>query len=178
MARGGIYDQLAGGFHRYSVDEHWLVPHFEKMSYDNSELLKNYVHGYQATGKTSSRHVARDIIRWMDEWLSDRERGGFYGSQDADIFSTTMATTSRGRCDEARAALTSDELKVAAAYYDIGEVGDMHHNSAKNVLWVRSSVEQIAMSNGMSVDRASALLDSAKQKLYEARLKRPDTLHR
>src|ERR1051326_9188600 len=50
MAQGGVYDQLAGGFHRYSVDEHWIVPHFEKMSYDNSELLKNYVHGYQLTG--------------------------------------------------------------------------------------------------------------------------------
>ncbi len=73
MARGGVYDQLAGGFHRYSVDERWVVPHFEKMSYDNSELLKNYVHGYQATGSEFFADVARDIIRWMDEWLSDRE---------------------------------------------------------------------------------------------------------
>jgi uncharacterized protein YyaL (SSP411 family) len=85
MARGGVYDQLAGGFHRYSVDERWVVPHFEKMCYDNSELLKNYVHGYQATGEQFFAEVARDIIRWMDEWLSDRERGGFYASQDADI---------------------------------------------------------------------------------------------
>ena len=68
MARGGVYDQLAGGFHRYSVDERWCVPHFEKMSYDNSELLKNYVHGYQATGKNFFAHIARDIMRWMDEW--------------------------------------------------------------------------------------------------------------
>jgi len=85
MALGGVYDQLAGGFHRYSVDERWVVPHFEKMSYDNSELLKNYVHAYQATGEKFFADVARDIIRWMDEWLSDRERGGFYASQDADI---------------------------------------------------------------------------------------------
>ena len=84
MARGGVYDQLAGGFHRYSVDERWIVPHFEKMCYDNSELLKNYVHAYQATGSEFFAAVARDIIRWMDEWLSDRERGGFYASQDAD----------------------------------------------------------------------------------------------
>ena len=67
MARGGVYDQLAGGFHRYSVDEHWIVPHFEKMSYDNSELLKNYVHGYQLTGNEFFALVAHDIIRWMDE---------------------------------------------------------------------------------------------------------------
>src|SRR6202008_3184983 len=85
MARGGVYDQLAGGFHRYSVDERWIVPHFEKMSYDNSELLKNYVHAYQATGSEFFASVARDIIRWMDDVLSDREHGGFYASQDADI---------------------------------------------------------------------------------------------
>src|SRR5207237_485057 len=84
MANGGVYDQLAGGFHRYSVDERWLVPHFEKMCYDNSELLKNYVHAHQATGSEFFADVARDIIRWMDEWLSDREQGGFYASQDAD----------------------------------------------------------------------------------------------
>ena len=85
MARGGVYDQLAGGFHRYSVDERWVVPHFEKMSYDNSELLKNYVHALAGAGRAFFAEVARDIIRWMDEWLSDRERGGFYASQDADI---------------------------------------------------------------------------------------------
>ena len=67
MARGGVYDQLAGGFHRYSVDERWIVPHFEKMCYDNSELLKNYVHAYQATGDEFFASVARDLIRWMDE---------------------------------------------------------------------------------------------------------------
>src|SRR5205085_7287286 len=81
MARGGVYDQLAGGFHRYSVDERWIVPHFEKMSYDNSELLKNYVHAYQATGSEFFAAVARDIIRWIDEWLSNRQHGGFYASQ-------------------------------------------------------------------------------------------------
>ena len=72
MTRGGVYDQLAGGFHRYSVDERWIVPHFEKMCYDNSELLKNYVHAYQATGDEFFAGVALDMIRWMDEWLSDR----------------------------------------------------------------------------------------------------------
>src|SRR5262249_10597129 len=85
MAHGGVYDQLAGGFHRYSVDERWIVPHFEKMSYDNSELLKNYAYAYQVTRNEFFAEVARDIIRWMDEWLSDRQHGGFYASQDADI---------------------------------------------------------------------------------------------
>ncbi|HWR13973.1 MAG TPA: thioredoxin domain-containing protein [Terriglobales bacterium] len=173
MARGGIYDQLAGGFHRYSVDERWVVPHFEKMSYDNSELLKNFVHGYQATGNPFFAAVAKDIIRWMDEWLSDRERGGFYASQDADYSMDDDGDYFTWTLDEARAVLTGDELKVAADYYDIGEVGDMHHNHLKNVLFVKSSLEEIAVRNGMQIDRASNLLDSAKQKMYAARLKRP-----
>ena len=77
MAKGGVYDQLAGGFHRYSVDERWVVPHFEKMCYDNSELLKNYVHAYQATGEEFFAELARDIIRWMDNhfdaWVNGAE---------------------------------------------------------------------------------------------------------
>ena len=173
MARGGIYDQLAGGFHRYSVDEHWIVPHFEKMSYDNSELLKNYVHAYQATGTPFFAAVAKDIIRWMDEWLSDRERGGFFGSQDADYSMDDDGDYFTWALDEAKAVLTPDELAVAAAYYDIGETGEMHHNSAKNVLYVKTSVEEIAVRAGMQAERVSALLDSAKQKMYAARLKRP-----
>src|SRR5207302_6744324 len=119
MANGGVYDQLAGGFHRYSVDERWVVPHFEKMCYDNSELLKNYVHGYQATGSEFFANVARDIIRWMDEWLSDRERGGFYASQDADISMDDDGDYFTWTLDEARAVLTEEEAQVAALHYDI-----------------------------------------------------------
>ena len=109
MANGGVYDQLAGGFHRYSVDERWVVPHFEKMCYDNSELLKNYVHAYQATGSEFFASVARDIIRWMDEWLSDRERGGFYASQDADINMDDDGDYFTWMLDEARAVLSDEE---------------------------------------------------------------------
>jgi uncharacterized protein YyaL (SSP411 family) len=173
MARGGVYDQLAGGFHRYSVDERWVVPHFEKMSYDNSELLKNYVHGYQATGNPFFAAVAKDIIRWVDEWLSDRERGGFYGSQDADFSMDDDGDYFTWTLAEARAALTPEELDVAAAYCDIGEVGEMHHNHEKNVLFVKTSIEEIAVRQGISTERASALLDSAKEKMLAARMKRP-----
>src|ERR1700741_2375419 len=84
MALGGVYDQIAGGFHRYSVDERWCVPHFEKMSYDNSELLKNYLHGYQTVGLQDYKRVAEGLIAWVGEVLSDPQRGGFYASQDAD----------------------------------------------------------------------------------------------
>jgi len=173
MANGGVYDQLAGGFHRYSVDERWVVPHFEKMAYDNSELLKNYVHGYQATGETFFADVARDIIRWMDEWLSDRERGGFYGSQDADINMDDDGDYFTWTLDEARAVLSEEEAQVAALHYDINEVGEMHHNPAKNVLYVRASVEEIVRRTGLTAARVQELLAAAKKKMYAARLLRP-----
>jgi len=173
MARGGVYDQLAGGFHRYSVDERWVVPHFEKMSYDNSELLKNYVHAVQATGSKFFAEVARDIIRWMDEWLSDREHGGFYASQDADYSMEDDGDYFTWTLEEARAVLSPDELKVASLHYDINEVGEMQHNSAKNVLFVRASVEEIAVRLSMRTEQVGTLLDSAKKKMYTARLQRP-----
>jgi uncharacterized protein len=173
MGRGGVYDQLAGGFHRYSVDERWVVPHFEKMSYDNSELLRNYVHAYQATRNEFFANIARDIIRWMNEWLSDQEQGGFYASQDADISMDDDGDYFTWTLDEARAALSDDELKVAAPYFDINEVGEMHHNPAKNVLYVRSSLEEIAARTGFSVEKVKALLQSAKSRMYATRLKRP-----
>jgi uncharacterized protein YyaL (SSP411 family) len=173
MANGGVYDQLAGGFHRYSVDERWVVPHFEKMSYDNSELLKNYVHAYQATGLDFFAAVARDIIRWTDEWLSDRERGGFYASQDADISMDDDGDYFTWTLAEAKAVLSSEELQTATLRYDINEVGEMHHNPAKNVLYVRATVEEIAKRMGLSSERVQVLLDSAKKKMYAARLQRP-----
>ena len=173
MARGGVYDQLAGGFHRYSVDERWIVPHFEKMCYDNSELLKNYVHAYQATGDEFFAGVARDIIRWMDEWLSDRAHGGFYASQDADYSMDDDGDYFTWTLEETKAVLSSDELAVATLYYDIQEVGDVHHNPAKNVLHVSSSVEEIARRLNVSEERARAFLASAQKKMYTARLLRP-----
>ncbi len=173
MAHGGVYDQLAGGFHRYSVDEAWVVPHFEKMLYDNAELLKNYVHGFQSFVNPQWARVAKDIIRWMDNSLSDRERGGFYASQDADInldddgdyFTWTRA--------EAAAVLTPEEMEIAGAYYDIGDLGDMHHNPAKNVLHVKHTIDTVAVRLGKTHGEAKALLDAAHGKLEAARAKRP-----
>jgi uncharacterized protein YyaL (SSP411 family) len=173
MARGGVYDQLAGGFHRYSVDERWIVPHFEKMAYDNSELLKNYVHAYQATGSQFFADVARDIIRWMDEWLSDRAHGGFYASQDADYSMDDDGDYFTWTVAEAKAVLSEEEAEVACLHYDINEVGEMHHNPAKNVLYERASVDEISARLDLPRERVTQLLHSARQKMYAARLKRP-----
>ena len=173
MANGGVYDQLAGGFHRYSVDERWVVPHFEKMCYDNSELLKNYVHGYQATADRFFADVARDIVRWMDEWLSDRERGGFYASQDADINMDDDGDYFTWTLDEAKAVLSEEEAQVAALHYDINEIGEMHHNPAKNVLYVRATIDEIARRMNLPLEHVKEILESAKKKMYAARLRRP-----
>ena len=173
MAKGGIYDHLAGGFHRYSVDDQWVVPHFEKMAYDNSELLKNYVHAYQTLVEPEMARVAQEIVQWMDECLSDRELGGFYASQDADYSLEDDGDYFTWTRDEAAAVLAPEELAIAGAYYDVGEIGDMHHNPAKNVLHVRTTLQGVARSNGVTLEAAKELLASAKTKLYAARRKRP-----
>ena len=173
MAQGGVYDHIGGGFHRYSVDEHWGVPHFEKMAYDNSELLKNYVRASQVTRNPAFAEVARDIIRWMDAWLSDREHGGFYASQDADIsldddgdyFTWTQAET--------RAALTAAEAEVAEAHYGIEERGPMHHNPYKNVLHIAEPAARLAETMNRPVAEVDAILRQAKAKMYAERGRRP-----
>jgi hypothetical protein len=183
MARGGVYDQLAGGFHRYSVDEHWRVPHFEKMLYDNTELLRNYLHGYQSLAyadfaREDFRRIAEEIAAWLLSTMSDSDRGGFYASQDADInldddgnyFTWTLA--------EARLALLAanfspEDVGIALRYWDIGEIGDMHHDPARNVLHVKQTIEELAAETGHSVDELRPLLDHARSTLLAARSRRP-----
>jgi uncharacterized protein len=175
MAAGGIYDQLAGGFHRYSVDERWIVPHFEKMAYDNSELLKNYAHAFQSFVEPQFANVAKDILRWMDEWLSDSELGGFYASQDADDSLDDDGDYFTWTRDEARAVLTAEEFEAAAKYYDLRAVGDMHHNPQKNVLRVVARGSVTPPMNDEAVHEGGTqrgLLEAAKRKMYAARLLR------
>ncbi|HWW50900.1 MAG TPA: thioredoxin domain-containing protein [Verrucomicrobiae bacterium] len=172
MALGGVYDQIGGGFHRYSVDERWCVPHFEKMSYDNSELLKSFLHGYQVTGHSIFRETAEGIIAWVGDVLSDPEHGGFYTSQDADqtldddgdYFTWTRA--------EVRKTLSPEESRAVEIFYDVAPVGEMRHDRDRNVLWVASSHEELAKQ--MAVDPASAriIVARAKGKLLAARRER------
>ena len=177
MARGGVYDQLAGGFHRYSVDERWGVPHFEKMIYDNTELLRNYVHGYQSFVREDFLETAQEIIAWLDGTMTDRERGGFYASQDADVGLDDDGDYFTWTLDEARAVLSGEELEFAVKYWDIRELGDMHHNPAKNVLHVPRTLSEMApesgVARGVAVAALRAMRDAARAKLLAARSKRP-----
>jgi uncharacterized protein len=171
MARGGMYDQLGGGFHRYSVDARWIVPHFEKMSYDNSELLKAYLDAYALFGNEEYAQVARGIVRWVREVMADPD-GGYAASQDADVGLDDDGDYFTWTREEAAAVLTPDELEVAAAYYDIGTAGEMHHNPGKNVLFISDSIGGLAQRTGQDRESLQALLRSAQDKLRAARAQR------
>ena len=173
MGSGGVYDQIAGGFHRYSVDERWCVPHFEKMSYDNSELLKNFLHGYQVTRYPFLRQVAEGIIDWTNTVLSDQSRGGFYASQDADQTLDDDGDYFTWTLDEIRAVLTLEESRAIELAYDVKARGEMHHNPSKNVLWIAREPDEIAASLGVDEASVRLLLARAKGKLLAAREARP-----
>ena len=173
MARGGVYDQLAGGFHRYSVDERWLVPHFEKMSYDNSELLKNYLHGWQVSRNWLLSETAESIIAWVNETLSDRKSGGFYASQDADFSLDDDGDYFTWTLHEVRGVLSAEEARVVEMLYDIDARGEMHHNPEKNVLWVARELKEIAETLQIDWEKASELALAAEFKLLKERNKRP-----
>jgi len=173
MARGGVYDQLAGGFHRYSVDERWLVPHFEKMSYDNSELLKNYLHASLIVDNWRLAQTAESIVAWINETLSDRTAGGFYASQDADYSLDDDGDYFTWTLEEVRAVLTPEETRVIELLYDVEAHGEMHHNPAKNVLWEARDLKEIAETLKIDWETASKLSLTAEFKMLEARRKRP-----
>jgi uncharacterized protein YyaL (SSP411 family) len=143
------------------------------MLYDNTELLRNYVHGFQSLVHPGFLETAREIVGWLDGTMTDRERGGFYASQDADINLDDDGDYFTWTLGEARAVLQGDELDFACIYWDIGELGDMHHNPAKNVLHVQQSFEQMAERTGRSVEQLRGLRDAARAKLLAARALRP-----
>jgi len=182
MARGGVYDQLAGGFHRYSVDERWLVPHFEKMSYDNSELLRNFVHASQvaalahpddSSGQSLFISVAENIVSWANKVLSDQDAGGFYASQDADYSLDDDGDYFTWTIDEVHDVLTPEESRVIELYYDVEPHGEMHHNPAKNVLWVARDFEEVARTLGRNTKAVVRTWFNAFVKMREARSTRP-----
>jgi hypothetical protein len=143
------------------------------MLYDNTELLRNYVHGFQSFVREDFRQTALEIVAWLDATMTDRERGGFYASQDADIDLDDDGDYFTWTLDEARGVLDPAELEFAATYWDIGELGDMHHNPAKNVLHVKQTLEEMAAQAGRSEDELRTLRDTARRKLLEARALRP-----
>ena len=173
MARGGMYDHIGGGFHRYSTDERWLIPHFEKMLYDNAQLAVAYIEGYQLTGDKAHAEIARDILDYVAREMQS-ERGGFYSATDADsvgpggeseegyYFSWTPA--------EIDLVLGGDEAKAVKARFGITPVGNFENG--RTVLSVVAAPSAVAKKVGVSETEVIALLNSARQKLYAQRSKR------
>jgi uncharacterized protein YyaL (SSP411 family) len=168
MARGGIHDQLGGGFHRYSVDAHWLVPHFEKMLYDNALLARAYLEGWQASGDADFRQVASDILDYVGREMTSPE-GAFYAAQDADsegvegkFFVWTPA--------EIAAAIGADAARVVCCYYDVTEQGNFEHGMS--VLSIRRDPDVVAAELGMELDTLQRIVTEARPRLLRARTRR------
>jgi uncharacterized protein YyaL (SSP411 family) len=167
MARGGMYDQIGGGFHRYSVDDRWLVPHFEKMLYDNALLSRVYLHAYKVTGNALYRDIAEDILEYVQREMTSPE-GGFYSTQDAD------SEGEEGKFylwtpDEIKAVLGKEDGRLFCAYYDVTEHGNFEH---KNILHVDHALGEIAEQQNVSAERLEQALKRGRNELYDVRAKR------
>src|ERR1051326_1997835 len=163
MARGGIYDQLGGGFHRYSVDAQWLVPHFEKMLYDNAQLVHLYLNAYLVSGRSPFAGAARDILRYVLRDMTHPE-GGFYSAEDAD----SEGKEGKFYCwtkTELSKLLTAEEFNVAVRFFGITEKGNFLDHSDPDPL-PNQNVISVVQSNVPAADQS--LLQSAKAKLMAA----------
>jgi uncharacterized protein len=167
MARGGIFDQVGGGFHRYTVDDIWLVPHFEKMLYDNALLLRAYVDAYRLTGKPLYRQIAERTFDYVLREMVSPE-GGFYSTQDAD------SEGEEGKFyvwapDEIDAVLDAEDAEIVKRYYGVTEHGNFE---GKNIPHVPEEPERVATGLGLAIDDLMSAIDRANAKLYEARAER------
>jgi uncharacterized protein len=167
MARGGMYDQLGGGFHRYSVDDHWLVPHFEKMLYDNALLSRLYLEAYQLTGKLLYRRIVEEILDYVKREMTSPE-GGFYSTQDADSEGEEgkFFVWAPGEIDK---ILGEREGSLFCRYYDVTPRGNFE---GKNILNVPHSLEEVAKEVGIHPDELSGILERGRQRLFQEREKR------
>jgi len=166
MAYGGIYDQVGGGFARYSVDDAWLVPHFEKMLYDNAQLARVYLHAWQITGNPLLRRIVEEMLDYVLREMQHAD-GGFYSSQDADsegvegkFYVWTL--------DEMKAAL-GGAADLLSKYYGLTEQGNWE---GKNILHVPQEPDAFASRVGMSAEKLAAAIADAKRTLYRVRAQR------
>jgi hypothetical protein len=167
MASGGIYDHLGGGFHRYSVDQNWLVPHFEKMLYDQALLSRIYAKSYQVTGKPTYARTAEDILRYTLRDMMNPS-GGFYSAQDAD-------SEGREGCfylwdyDEILANLGQEKGQIFTRYYGVNPEGIL---DVKNILHIDSSIEAVSADTGLSACAVEEILSESRNILFQLRNKR------
>ena len=167
MAEGGIYDQIGGGFHRYAVDAIWLVPHFEKMLYDNAQLIEIYVHLYQITEDELFKNVAIETLEYVRREMLDPS-GGFYSSQDADsegVEGKFFVWTP----EEIVEILGTDHAQIFNFYYDVSEEGNFEE---KNILHVSYTHEAAARALKIDASELISILETGRNKIFAAREKR------
>lgn len=182
MASGGMYDHLGGGFHRYSVDDHWFVPHFEKMLYDQGQLADNYLDGYLVSGDAFFARVAREIFEYVLRDMQAPE-GGFYSAEDADSLNP-YAPDEHGegafylwRWDEVRSVLGSETADLFCYVYGIEENGNVGQDpmgefTNRNILSLAHDIKKSASRFSLSPEEIEIRLDGARQKLLQVRSKR------
>jgi uncharacterized protein YyaL (SSP411 family) len=169
MARGGIYDQIGGGFARYSVDAEWLVPHFEKMLYDNALLIRLGAHLYEATRSEEVRRITEESVAWLAREMTsqDSAEGGFYASLDADsegvegkfyVWTAAEMDTALG-----------DDAPPVKAYYGVTSAGNFE---GSNILHVSSDPADVARSTSVTVNELLSAISRARETLYDRRSRR------
>ena len=167
MAYGGMYDQLGGGFHRYSTDAFWLVPHFEKMLYDNALLARLYLHAWQITGRDLYRRITEETLDYVLREMTDPQ-GGFYSAQDADsegVEGKFFVWTP----DEIREVLGEADGNLLGGFYGVTDAGNFE---GANILNIPQGPEAFALEHGINDGELAALLARGKPKLLEEREKR------
>lgn len=167
MAQGGIYDQLGGGFHRYSTDTHWLVPHFEKMLYDNAQLLPLYLSMYQVTQEPLYARVARETLAYIKREMTHPE-GGFYATQDADSEGEEgkFFVWKKAEVD----TLLGNDARLFCRYYDITETGNWEHGN--NIPRLTVTMNQLATMFNREPEATADSIERARTVVFEAREQR------
>ena len=183
MARGGMYDHIGGGFHRYSVDGEWRVPHFEKMLYDQAQLVNSYVDAYQISGDKFFANIAREVLEYVIRDMTDGG-GGFYSAEDADSAPDASMPDHKvegafylWRVEEVEKLLGKNAAEIFCAYYDIREQGNALADPQGefgngNILYVANDVAELAQKSGRSVDEIETILKDGREKLFAEREKR------
>jgi uncharacterized protein YyaL (SSP411 family) len=167
MAAGGVYDQIGGGFHRYATDINWLVPHFEKMLYDNALLARAYLAAWQLTGEAAYRRICEETLDYILREMTD-VAGGFYSTQDADsegVEGKFYVWTP----EELRAALDADDARIVEKLWGVTEAGNFE---GSNILHMAQTPAEVAAALGIDEQQIYEAVARARKKLYEARSQR------
>jgi uncharacterized protein YyaL (SSP411 family) len=168
MARGGMYDQLGGGFHRYSVDGEWLVPHFEKMLYDNAQLASLYLHGWLATGDAEYRRIAEETLEYILREMTHAS-GGFFSAQDADSEGVEGKFFVWSAEEIIETLADSDLSRAALAYWGVDKGANFEGHS---ILYVPREPSETATALGLTEDRLEELIAAARRRLHAEREQR------